>query len=78
MCAGSHDIDSKERTLQKPPICISDGVWIAADAFIGPEVNIGEGAVVGAQAGVMKSVEPRTKIVGNPARIVGHLGQEIE
>jgi putative colanic acid biosynthesis acetyltransferase WcaF len=56
--------------LLKPPIVIRDAAWICADAFIGPDVTIGEGAVVGARAVVVKDVEPWTVVAGNPARTI--------
>jgi putative colanic acid biosynthesis acetyltransferase WcaF len=56
--------------LLKPPIHIADDTWICADAFLGPGVAIGEGAIVGARAVVTKNVAPWTVVVGNPARFV--------
>ena len=45
-------------------------VWVAAEAFIGMGVIIGEGAVVGARACVFKNVEPWTVVGGNPAKFI--------
>jgi len=70
LCAGSHDYRDPSMTLLKPPIKIGDGVWICADAFVGPGVSVGEGAVVGARAVVMRDVEPLSVMAGNPARKV--------
>jgi putative colanic acid biosynthesis acetyltransferase WcaF len=70
LCAGTHDYLRSDLPLQKPPIIISDQVWICADAFIGPGVTIGEGAVVGARAVVMKAVHPWAVVAGNPARFI--------
>ena len=55
--------------IQKP-IIIGDRAWVAAEAFIGPGVTVGEGAVVGARAAVFKDVEPWTVVGGNPARVI--------
>ena len=44
--------------------------WVAARAFIGMGVTIGEGAVVGACAAVFKNVEPWTVVGGNPAKFI--------
>ena len=53
--------------LQKTPITIADDAWICADAFIGPDVNVGNGAIVGARAVAMKDVPAWTVVAGNPA-----------
>jgi putative colanic acid biosynthesis acetyltransferase WcaF len=68
LCAGTHDYARPDLPLLKPPIVIQDQVWVCADAFVGPGVTVGEGAVVGARAVVMKNVEPWTVVAGNPAR----------
>ncbi|MFC7397084.1 putative colanic acid biosynthesis acetyltransferase [Chelatococcus sp. GCM10030263] len=68
LCAASHDIDAPDMPLIHAPITIGDHAWVAADAFVGPGVTIGEGAVVGARASVFRSVPPWTVVAGNPAR----------
>jgi putative colanic acid biosynthesis acetyltransferase WcaF len=67
LCAGTHDYTQPDLPLLKPPIVIRDQAWICADAFIGPGVTVGEGAIAGARAVVMKDVEPWTIVAGNPA-----------
>ena len=47
-----------------------ENVWVAAECFVGPGVNIGEGAVVGARAAVFKNVDPWTIVGGNPAKFI--------
>ena len=54
----------------KPPIEVRDQAWVCADAFVGPGVVVGEGAVAGARAVVTKNVEPWTVVAGNPARFL--------
>ncbi len=54
--------------LLKPPITVGDQAWVCTDAYIGPGVTIGEGAVVGARAVVVKDVPPWTIVAGNPAK----------
>lgn len=70
LCSASHDIDSPRHELLTLPIEIQDQVWVAVDAFIGPGVKIGQGAVVGARAAVFKDVEPWTVVGGNPAKVI--------
>lgn len=68
LCAGTHDYETADLLLVKPPINIEDQAWICADSFVGPGVTIGAGAVVGARAVVMKDVPPWSVVCGNPAR----------
>ena len=56
--------------LIKSPISIGDEVWICADAFVGPGVHVGDGAVVGARAVVVKDVAAWNVVAGNPARFL--------
>lgn len=70
LCASTHDISRSDIPLVIKPIKIGSQVWVAAEAFIGPGVTIGEGAVVGARAAVFKSVEAWTVIGGNPAKFI--------
>ena len=68
LCGGTHDYTQSDLPLQRCSIRIGKGVWICAGAFIGPNVNIGDGAVVGARAVVMTDVEPMSVVAGNPAK----------
>lgn len=70
LCAGTHDYTDPALPLLKPPIVIRDQAWICADAFVGPNITVGEGAVVGARAVVTKDVEPWAIVAGNPARFI--------
>ena len=70
LCTASHDISLASHPQIEKPIIIGDRAWVAAEAFIGPGVTVGEGAVVGARAAVFKNVEPWTVVGGNPARVI--------
>lgn len=70
LCAGTHDYRQADLPLLRPPIKIGDQVWVCADAFIGPGVTVGEGAIVGARAVAMRDVPPWTIVAGNPAQHV--------
>ncbi len=66
LCTASHDISRLERPLIVSNIQIGSHAWVCAEAFVGPNVSIGEGAVVGARAVVCKDVDPWSVVVGNP------------
>ncbi len=71
LCAGTHDPTQPDLPLLKPPIRIGDSAWVCADAFVGPGVEIGEGAILGARGVAVKDVPPWTIVAGNPAREIG-------
>ena len=67
--AVTHPLEAVERRNMKGgETIIEDDVWIGAGAIILPKVRIGEGAVIGAGAVVIKDVPPKTVVVGIPAR----------
>ncbi len=70
LCASTHDISDSKHALILKPIVIEDQVWVAADAFIGPGVTIGQGAVVGARSAVFSDVEAWSVMGGNPAKFI--------
>ncbi len=72
LCAGTHDIEDPAFQLRARPIVVGARAWVAAEAFVGPGVTIGEGAVLGARACAMRDVEPWTVNSGNPAQILRH------
>jgi putative colanic acid biosynthesis acetyltransferase WcaF len=68
ICAGTHDHTQRSFPLLTPPIAIGDEVWIAADAFVGPGVTIGDRTVLGARASAFADLPSDVIAVGNPAR----------
>ena len=70
LCAGTHDYTLPDLPLLKLPIVIQDQAWVCADAFIGPGVTVGSGAIVGARAVAMKNVDPWMIVAGNPAKAI--------
>lgn len=68
ICAGSHDYENPKFSLLKLPITIQDSAWVCADAFVGPNVTIGEGAVVAARAVVVKDIASWEVVGGNPCK----------
>ncbi len=68
LCAGSHDYTHPHFPLASRPITIGPECWIATEAFIGPGVTVGRGAVVGARSVAMKSLPEWTVCAGNPCQ----------
>jgi len=71
LCSASHAHESAAFELVTAPIRIEEDAWVAAEAFVGPGVTIARGAVVGARAVVVRNVDERAIVAGNPARVVG-------
>jgi acetyltransferase-like isoleucine patch superfamily enzyme len=53
---------------KKGKVVVRKDVWIGTGAVILPDVEIGEGSVVGANSVVTKNVAPYTVVGGAPAR----------
>ena len=49
---------------------IGNDVWIGQNAVILPGVNIGDGAIIGANSVVGSNVKPYTIVAGNPAKMI--------
>ena len=76
LCTASHDYNypetfsRAEMPLIGAPIKIGEAVWIAAESFIGPGVNIEENGVVLARSVVVKDVARGLVVAGNPSKVV--------
>lgn len=70
LCAGSHAVDDPHFQLEAHPITIGINAWVAAEAFVGPGVTLGEGAVLGARSVAFRDLPAWTIYVGNPARLL--------
>lgn len=67
LCTGTHDIHHVNFQIGARPIHIGKNAWIAAEAFVGPGVTVGEGAVLAARGAAFRDLDPWTVYVGNPA-----------
>lgn len=67
ICASTHNVNEADFPLLLRPVTIAAHCWVAAEAFVGPGVTMGEGGVLGARAVAMRSLEPWTFYSGNPA-----------
>lgn len=75
LCAGTHDVDAPGFPLLKLPITIGKDCWVAAEAFVGPGVNVSDRVVIAARAVVTKDCGPAVVMAGNPARVVRERGE---
>ena len=55
-------------------IIVKRGAKIGANATLLAGITIGEDAVIGMGAVVLKDVEPNTTVVGNPAKVIKYTG----
>lgn len=53
-------------------VVVQDDVWIGSNSVITSDVEIGQGAIVGAGAVVTHNVEPYSIVGGVPARVIGN------
>lgn len=70
LCTGSHDYNDPDFSLYARPIEIGKDAWVCAEAFIGPGVTVGEGAVLGARAVTFKDLQAWQVYSGNPAQAI--------
>ncbi len=67
LCTGTHDIRNSVFQLQTRPISIGSNAWICAEAFVGPGVTVGDGAVLAARAAAFDDIPDWEVHRGNPA-----------
>lgn len=68
LCGATHDFELTKRPLTPMPITIGEGVWVAADVFVGPGTTIGDHTVVGARSSVFNDLPAWKVCVGSPAK----------
>lgn len=77
LCGATHLYQKPGFQLTSRPIELADFVWVAAEAFIGPGVQMGVGAVAGARAVVTRDVAAWTVVAGNPAKPIARRSPEV-
>jgi acetyltransferase-like isoleucine patch superfamily enzyme len=56
--------------VEHGPIVVENDAWIGTSVVILPNIRIGEGAIVAANAVVIQDVQPYTLVAGCPARLI--------
>jgi putative colanic acid biosynthesis acetyltransferase WcaF len=70
LCTASHNYLDSQMPLIVAAIHIGNDVWVTARAYIGPGVNVGNGAIVAACSVVVKNIPDWTIVGGNPAKFI--------
>ena len=68
LCAGTHDYTQRDMNILRCPISIGKNVWIAADAFVGPDVTIADGSLLAARSSAFHDLPPGQVCMGEPAK----------
>ena len=67
ICASSHDLQDPEFQLVLRPVNIGDQCWVAAEAFVGPGVTMGDRSVLAARGVLFGDTAADGVYSGNPA-----------
>ena len=70
LCASTHQIDDPNFQLECRPIAMGERCWVAAEAFVGPGVTMGDGAVLAARGALFEDAATDGIYRGNPAGLV--------
>lgn len=68
LCTGTHDYTHPYMPLIWKPITVGSECWVAAEAFLAPGVEIGNGVVIGARSVVTKNMPEWMVCAGNPCK----------
>jgi putative colanic acid biosynthesis acetyltransferase WcaF len=71
LCASTHSTSDPAFALEARPIALGRGCWVAAEAFVGPGVTMGDGAVLAARGALFEDAEAMGIYRGNPAVLLG-------
>ena len=70
LCASTHRLDDPDFQLECRPVAVGQRCWVAAEAFVGPGVVMGDGSVLAARGALFESTEADGIYRGNPATLV--------
>ena len=70
LCASTHRVDDPGFQLECRPIAVGERCWVATEAFVGPGVTMGDGAVLAARGALFEDAATDGIYRGNPAALV--------
>jgi acetyltransferase-like isoleucine patch superfamily enzyme len=59
--------------IPRRPVVIEDDVWVGPNVTILKGVRIGQGSFIEAGSLVTRDVPPRSRVLGNPAQVIGQI-----
>ncbi len=68
LCAATHDHRRPDMLILRRPITIGRNAWIAADAFVGPGVTVGDGCILAERSSAFRDLPAGSVCSGEPAR----------
>lgn len=68
LCTGSHDYTEDGLPLTYEPIAIGEDCWVASECFVGPGINIDDGAVIAARSVVTRDMPAWMICAGHPCK----------
>jgi len=70
LCASSHNIRDRHFQLVLRPVTIGERCWVAAEAFVGPGVVMGDRSVLAARGALFSAAQADGVYSGNPAQFL--------
>ena len=78
ICASSHDLQDPVFQLVLRPVDIGERCWVAAEAFVGPGVTMGDRSVLAARGVLFGDAAADGVYSGNPAAHLKRRGLQLE
>ncbi|XQS16972.1 acyltransferase [Citrobacter telavivensis] len=75
--SGSFIANKNWKTVNSKPIVIGNNVWLGFDVVVLKGVTIGDGAIIGARSVVTRDIPAWCVAVGNPARVVKYIPEDL-
>lgn len=77
-CHSTNPIERNTRQEWAKPVTIGHNCWIGGNVTILPGVTIGDGVTIGAGSVVVSDIPSYSIAVGNPARVIKHVSQNLQ
>ncbi|HEF0022488.1 TPA: acyltransferase [Citrobacter amalonaticus] len=75
--SGNFIANKNWQAVNSKPIVIGNNAWLGFDVVVLKGVTIGEGAIIGARSVVTRDIPPWSVAVGNPAKVVKYIPEDL-